>query len=88
MNHFLAFRLGGKASGLKSDDNDFFVAMNMDIHDITITIPSPSSGRKWYRTIDTSIDNKTGILLGNEEELNSQKHYVLFANSILVLIGK
>lgn len=89
MNRYLGFRLGGKAAGLPKDDNDFFVAMNMDIHDLTITIPKPSSGRKWYRTIDTSIHNRTVILLGGEEEtLNSQEHYVLMANSILVLISK
>ena len=89
MNRYLGFRLGGKAAGLSEDDNDFFVAMNMDIRDLTITIPKPSSGRKWYRTIDTSIHNRTAILLGGEEEtLNSQEHYVLVANSILVLISK
>lgn len=89
MNRYLGFRLGGKAAGLPKDDNDFFVAMNMDIRDLTITIPKPSSGRKWYRTIDTSIHNRTAILLGGEEEtLNSQEHYVLVANSILVLISK
>ena len=89
MNRYLGFRLGGKANGLPTDDNDFFVAMNMDIHDLTITIPKPSAGRKWYRTIDTSIENRTSILLGGDEEtLNSQEHYVVVANSILVLISK
>ena len=89
MNRYLAFRLGGKVSDLPSDDNDFFVAMNMDIHDVTITIPKPSSGRRWFRTIDTSINNRTSILLGGQEEnLNSQEHYVVMANSILVLISK
>jgi len=89
MNRYLGFRLGGKAAGLPKDDNDCFVAMNMDIRDLTITIPKPSSGRKWYRTIDTSIHNRTAILLGGEEEtLNSQEHYVIMANSILVLISK
>ena len=89
MNRYLGFRLGGKANGLPRDDNDFFVAMNMDIHDLTITIPKPSAGRTWYRTIDTSIENKSSILLGGDEEtLNSQEHYVILANSILVLISK
>jgi hypothetical protein len=61
----------------------------MDIHDVTITIPNPTSGTKWYRTIDTSIENRTSILLGGDEEtLNSQGHYVVMANSILVLISK
>jgi len=87
-NRYLGFRLGGKALGLSKEDNDFFIAMNMDIHDMTFTIPQPSAGRKWYRAIDTSIDNKNSILIGDEEELNSQEHYVVLANSILVLISK
>lgn len=89
MNRYLGFRLGGKAAGLVKEDNDFFVAMNMDIHDVTITIPLPSAGRKWYRVIDTSIENRTCILLGGQEEnLLSQEHYVVLSNSILVLIAK
>ena len=89
MNRYLAFRLGGKVSNIDHEDNDFFVAINMDIHDVTITIPNPTSGTKWYRTIDTSIENRTSILLGGQEEnLNSQEHYVVMANSILVLISK
>ncbi|MBQ0050612.1 MAG: glycogen debranching protein GlgX [Treponema sp.] len=89
MNRYLSFRLGGKATGLQKEDNDFFVAMNMDIHDLTITIPQPSAGRKWYRLVDTSIENRTCALLsGQEEGLNSQEHYVILANSILVLIAK
>ncbi|MBP3771662.1 MAG: glycogen debranching protein GlgX [Treponema sp.] len=89
MNRYLGLRLGGKAAGLPTDDNDFFIAINMDIHDMTITVPRPSNGRKWYRAVDTSISNRTAILLsGQEETLNSQEHYVLVANSILVLISK
>lgn len=89
MNRYLAFRLGGRAQGLQKEDNDFFVAMNMDIHDTTITIPQPSAGSKWFRLVDTSIDNRTSALLsGQAEEISSQKHYVVLANSILVLISK
>lgn len=89
MSRFLAFRLGGRATGLQKEDNDFFVAMNMDIHDLTITIPKPSAGNIWYRLIDTSIENRTSALLASQAEtLSSQKHYVVLANSILVLISK
>ncbi len=89
LNRYLAFRLGGRATGLAKEDNDFFIAMNMDIHDMTITIPMPSEGRKWYRLIDTSIENRTNVLLAPQAEtLNSQEHYVILANSILVLLGK
>lgn len=89
MSRYLAFRLGGRAQGLQKEDNDFFVAMNMDIHDITITIPKPSAGSKWFRLVDTSIENRTSaLLIGQAEEIPSQQHYVVLANSILVLISK
>ena len=99
MNRFLAIRLGGKADGIKQDgvpyeDNDFYIAFNMDIHDLTITIPKPSmidakTSRKWYRLVDTSMENKNSALFdGQEEALNSQEHYVVLANSIVILIAK
>lgn len=88
MNRFLAFRLGGvfvKEENIR--DNDFYIAINTDIHDKTITLPLPSAEKKWYRTIDTSMEENE-ILIGNEEELKSQEKYVLLANSIIVLISK
>jgi glycogen operon protein len=99
MNRFLSLRLGGKAAGIKRDempfeDNDFYIAFNMDIHDMTVTIPKPSmidakTSRKWYRLIDTSMEHINCALFdGQEESLNSQEHYVVLANSIVVLIAK
>lgn len=99
MNRFLALRLGGKAEGIKRDempceDNDFYIAFNMDIHDLTVTIPKPSmkdadTSRKWYRILDTSVENKNSALFdGQEEALNSQEHYVVLANSIVILMAK
>ncbi len=89
MNHFLALRLGGKARGISPEDNDFYIAFNMDVHDLTITLPQASYERKWYRMIDTSLEHMDSALSdGQEEPLNSQEHYVVLANSIVVLIGK
>ncbi len=89
LSRFLAFRLGGRATGLKEEDNDFYIAMNMDIHDMTLTIPGASAGNKWFRLVDTSIENRKAALLSSQaEELQNQKHYVILANSILVLISK
>ena len=70
-----------------SSDLIFYIAINTDIHDKTITLPLPSAEKKWYRTIDTSMEENE-ILIGNEEELKSQEKYVLLANSIIVLISK
>ncbi|WP_191013390.1 glycogen debranching protein GlgX [Treponema zioleckii] len=89
MNRFLALRLGGKSKGISPEDNDFYIAFNMDVHDLTITIPQASYERKWYRLIDTSLEHMDSALFdGQEEVLNSQEHYVAVANSIVVLIGK
>ncbi len=90
MKHFLAFRLGGGV-GLKDveEDNDFYVAINTDIHDLTVVLPSPSIGRSWFRLIDTSITDQTSALWeGMEDVLSSQDRYVVPANSVVVLIAK
>lgn len=90
INRFLACRLGGGhgISGVQEDD-DFYVAVNTDIHDVTVILPPCSPGRKWFRMVDTSIeDNTAALYAGQEEALYSQGRYVLIANSVIVLIGK
>ncbi len=95
MNRFLAMRLGGKArvigdaTASGTEDNDFYIAFNMDIHDTTVSIPQASAGRQWFRMVDTSIDKPSSALLdGQEEPLLGQERYVVPANSIVVLIAK
>lgn len=90
MNRFLAFRLGGGAgNSFVEEDNDFYVAFNPDIHDITITIPPATIGKKWYRVADTSIEGSQCICQpGSEESLNSQEKYVILAGSSIVLMSK
>jgi len=90
INRFLAFRLGGGAGNSQlEEDNDFYIAFNTDNHDMTITIPIPTVGKKWFRVADTSIEDETSALTpGNEEPLNSQEKYVLVAGSAVVLMSK
>ena len=90
LNRFLAFRLGGGAGNdALEEDNDFYVAFNTDIHDKTVTLPPPTIGKKWFRVVDTSINDKDSALTpGNEEVLNSQEKYVIVANSAIVLMSK
>lgn len=90
INRFLAFRLGGGAGNeALEEDNDFYVAFNTDIHDATITIPAPTIGRKWYRVVDTAIENDGCILSpGNEELLRNQEKYVILSSSAVVFISK
>ena len=70
-------------------DNDFYVAGNTDIYDVTITLPSPHKGKKWYLAADTSIECNDCIAEpGKEECLSEQKRYILPAGSFVVLMSK
>lgn len=90
INRFLAFRLGGGAGNeALEEDNDFYIAFNMDSHDDTITIPAPTIGRKWHRLVDTAIEDDGCILTpGNEELLRNQEKYVILSGSAVVFISK
>lgn len=90
LNRFLALRLGGGAGdSTLEEDNDFYIAFNTDNFDRTITIPVSTVGTKWYRVVDTSIDDENAALTpGNEEELFNQQKYVILAGSAIVLMSK
>lgn len=80
--------LGFKLNGL-SKDNDFYLAVNMDIYDLTINLPSLPDGKKWYRIADTSFESPQDILENDHEEyLEEQKRYVLISSSAIILIAK
>lgn len=80
--------LGFKLNGL-SKDNDFYIAVNMDIYDLTINLPSLPDGKKWYRIADTSFESPQDILENDHEEyLEEQKRYVLISSSAIILIAK
>ena len=82
--NFLAFRLNGL--GL---DNDFYIATNMDIYDLTISLPALSGGKKWHRVADTSYDAPEDILeSGKEELLQEQMRYVLISGCSVILMSK
>lgn len=84
LNRFLGFKLTGN-----DEDNDFYVATNMDIYDLTITLPALSGDKKWYRVVDTSFDSPDDILeSGQEELLQEQKRYVLVSGTSVILMSK
>ena len=84
MGNFLGFRLDGLGN-----DNDFYVATNIDLYDLTITLPSLTDNKKWYRVVDTSFDSPDDILeIGKEEVLSEQRRYVLFSGASVVLMSK
>ena len=81
---FLGFELTGQ-----KQDNDFYIATNMDVYDLTITLPSLTGDKKWYRVADTSFDSPDDILEnGNEENLNEQKRYVLVSGASVIFMSK
>ncbi|MBR4180341.1 MAG: glycogen debranching enzyme, partial [Treponema sp.] len=84
---FLAFKLNGAAT--RSDENDFYIATNTDIYDLTINLPTLTDGRKWHLVADTSLQSPEDIFEpGSEEELHEQRRYVLLSGATVVLIGK
>lgn len=88
---FLAFTLNGERCINREgkSDNDFYIAGNTDIYDVTVTLPATKKGEKWYLVTDTSIEGEEGIKeAGREELLKEQKRYVLVANSFMILISK
>ena len=102
-NRFLAFKLfGSSGTDSAAGDNDFYIASNMDIYDLTISLPSLPEGKKWYLVEDTSIETSTytsidtGLDEGfaenpaeiKYEKLYAQKRYVLLANSTIILMSK
>ena len=81
---FLAYKLDGQ-----NQDNDFYVATNLDLYDMTITLPALAGEKKWYRVADTSFDSPEDILeIGQEELLPAQRRYVLVSGSSVVLMSK
>lgn len=91
LNRFLAWELFGSKYKRKDGKQDvnFYIGMNMDIHDITIILPSLEKGKVWKRVLDTSYPNTESVVDdGKEENLFDQRHYIIPANSIIVLAGK
>lgn len=82
INRFLAFQLTEEGTSI-------YVAFNTDIYDLTLNLPSPPVGTNWFRVADTSILDSDDIReVGNEETLVKQTHYVLVADSAVLLVSK
>lgn len=91
MKRFLALKYVGSKNRNEngSSDNDFYVAGNTDIYDITVTLPSCAKGKKWHMVVDTSVAGPCGFAeAGKEEVLNEQQRYVLPAGSFVILMAK
>ena len=87
LNRFLAFKVDESVGGIGV--NEIYFAINTDIYDLTITLPSPASGNLWCRIADTSIDGEDALRKRGDEELLSEQHrYVLPSDSLVLLISK
>lgn len=84
MNRFLGFKVSAN-----DGSDDFYLATNNDLYDLTVTLPALGGGKKWHRVVDTSYDSPEDILEAeNAELLNEQRRYVLFAGCSVLLMGK
>ena len=91
INNFIAFRLDGSKADINSDidDNDFYLMFNSSTHDVTVTIPPSIESKKWYRVIDTSLEEPYDFLSnGDEEILQNQVRYILPARACAVLLSR
>ena len=62
---------------------------NASVKDISVVLPSPNKGKKWYRYVDTSVAAPGDFLPENGlESLPNQRVYVLPARSTAILAGK
>lgn len=91
LNRFIAFKLSG-ADMVREDglpENDFYIAGNTDIYDLTVYLPTPPRGKKWASIADTSVAGDLCICeSGKEEFLHEQKRYVIPAGSFIILMSK
>ena len=91
LGRFISFRLSGRLTG-RGDcplDNDFYCAVNMDMHDITLVLPPVRESKRWVRVVDTSVDSPDDFRGPDDEEiLASQSRYVLLSGSVVVLMSK
>lgn len=91
LNRFLAFRLKGSACTYDdgTTDNDFYIASNSDIYDMTLILPTLPRNKKWFVVADTSVAGPEGFAEeGNELPLEGQQRYVLPAGGSVILMSK
>ena len=91
LNRFLACELFGSRYKTKdgTQDVNFYIGMNTDLHDTAVILPTLENGKVWARVLDTSFPGVEDIVEeGKEEVLDAQRRYIIPANSIVVLASK
>ncbi|MEY9966945.1 isoamylase [Streptacidiphilus sp. MAP12-16] len=89
-NHALGWRIDGTELGDPS--SALYVGYNGWSGDVTFTLPSPGTGKNWYRVTDTSTwaEGPSQVALPGSEALigGAGTTYVLHARAVLLLIAK
>jgi isoamylase len=84
-----AFMLCGQhAKGGLMPDDDIYVAMNMDVKDLTFDLPQYKDGKCWYVFANTGDEAAEIHELGQEVLLENQKRLPVKAHSVVILVGR
>ncbi len=81
-SHSIAFTLAGFQG-----TSDIHAMINCYREDLSFELPDLPPGKKWLRSIDTSIDSPNDIVDAGKEVAVHSKTYVTAARSIVVLIS-
>jgi glycogen operon protein len=87
----LAMRIdGSRADNLEDkDSNDFFIMFNSSLETAVFALLEAPGKRKWFRTVDTSLNPPNDILPpGKEEALGSHSKYRVKSRSMVILLSK
>jgi glycogen operon protein len=89
-NHALAWRIEGSA--FHDPSHALYIAYNGWSGDVTFRLPTPGSGKSWFRMMDTSTWNEgpdTVALPGAEAFIGGEStEYILRARGVLLLIAQ
>lgn len=75
-------------TGAEFDDNDVCIMVNIDFRKRLFRIPKPPRGKKWYLSIDTSLEPPKDVAESAKERyLTDQRLYTLEQRSMVVLFS-
>jgi glycogen operon protein len=74
-------------TGAPQDDNDFYLIFNAAATPLTFSLPRLSSGKSWWRTVDTAQPSPKDICTAGKE-IKIGKKYAAQSRSLVVLISR
>ena len=89
-SQLLAFMLNGKhARGGMVEDDDIYVAMNMNWESHWFELPKLPETKRWYISTNTGVASPEDIWeTGHEPLLDNQSGILLGERSVVILVGK